>query len=92
MIASGIPSSDPAKDHRTPTGTFKINGSYRPALQTMTGGSSDKASPGYYSLEDIRNVSYFFEDYAIHGSYWHASYGLAPRVTAVSTRQSTMPE
>lgn len=79
MIASGIPSDDPAKDHRTPTGTFKINGSYRPASQTMSGGGSDKASPGYYSLEDIRNVSYFFEDYAIHGSYWHASYGLAPQ-------------
>ena len=79
MIASGIPSDDPTKDHRTPTGSFKINGSYRPASQTMTGGASDKALPGYYSLEDIRNVSYFFEDYAIHGSYWHASYGLYPQ-------------
>ncbi|MDB5080511.1 MAG: hypothetical protein JWP00_2435 [Chloroflexi bacterium] len=79
LIASGIPNSDPAKDHRTPTGIFKINGSYRPASQTMSGGGSDKASPGYYKLDDIRNVSYFFEDYAIHGSYWHASYGIAPQ-------------
>lgn len=79
MVATGIPSDDPAKDHRTPTGTFKIRGDYRPVTQTMSGGASDKASPGYYSLEDIRNVSYFFEDYAIHGSYWHASYGLYPQ-------------
>ena len=79
MIASGIPSDDPAKDHRTPTGTFKINGSYRPASQTMSGGGSDKAAPGFYSIEDIRNVSYFYQDYAIHGSYWHASYGLYPQ-------------
>ena len=79
MVATGIPNSDPTKDHRTPTGVFKINGSYRPASQTMSGGASDKALPGYYSIEDIRNVSYFYQDYAIHGSYWHASYGLYPQ-------------
>lgn len=80
MIASGIPNDDPEKDNRTPAGVFKVNGSYRPVSQTMSGGTGDKASGGdYYKLEDVRNVSYFFEDYAIHGSYWHARFGTFPQ-------------
>ncbi|HEX2914083.1 MAG TPA: L,D-transpeptidase [Chloroflexia bacterium] len=80
LIASGIPSSDPEKDHSTPVGVFHINGSYRPASQTMEGGTGDKASGGdYYKLDDIRYVNYFFQDYAIHGTYWHARFGIYPQ-------------
>ncbi len=81
LIASGIPNDDdPEKDHRTPTGTFKIDGTYRPASQTMEGGEGDKAAGGdYYKLEDIRNVSYFYQDYSIHGTYWHARFGTYPQ-------------
>jgi hypothetical protein len=79
MISSGVPSSDPDKDHRTPSGVFKIDGSYRPANQTMTGGEGDKATGGdYYNIKNIRNVSYFYQDYSIHGTYWHAWFGVAP--------------
>jgi lipoprotein-anchoring transpeptidase ErfK/SrfK len=79
MIASGVPSDDPEKDHRTPKGQFSIIGSYRPATQTMEGGDADKAiGPGHYKIENIRNVSYFFEDYSIHGTYWHAKFGIQP--------------
>lgn len=86
MIASGVPNDiDKTKDYRTPTGVFKIDGSYRPAVQSMEGGNraiggeliTDDST--YYKLEDIRNVSYFYQDYAIHGSYWHARYGQYPQ-------------
>jgi len=80
LIASGVPSDDPTKDHSTPKGTFAINGTYRPISQTMEGGNADKAIGGgeHYKLENIRNVNYFFEDYSIHGTYWHAKFGLRP--------------
>jgi hypothetical protein len=80
MIASGVPNdSDPEKDHRTPKGTFAIIGSYRPASQTMEGGDADKAiGDGHYKIENIRNVSYFYQDYSIHGTYWHAKFGITP--------------
>ncbi len=81
FIASGIPNEeDPDKDHRTPTGSYKIDGSYRPLTQTMEGGAGEKAAGGdYYKLEDIRNVSYFYQDYSIHGTYWHARFGTYPQ-------------
>ncbi len=80
FIASGIPNDDPLKDHSTPTGTYKIDGSYRPKSQTMEGGTADKAIGGdYYKIDDIRYVNYFFQDYAIHGSYWHARFGTYPQ-------------
>ncbi len=80
FIASGVPSNDPEKDHRTPKGTFSINGTYRPQSQTMEGGPSDKAiGDGRYKIENIRNVSYFYEDYSIHGTYWHAKFGIGPQ-------------
>lgn len=68
MIASGRPGYD------TVQGSFKLIGGYRPLSQVMEGGN--RASGTGYRLEDIRNVTYFFNDYAIHGSYWHAKYGL----------------
>jgi hypothetical protein len=79
FIASGVPNVDPTQDHRTPKGTFTIDGSYRPASQTMEGGNADKAIGGdYYKLENIRNVNYFYQDYSIHGTYWHAKFGIRP--------------
>jgi len=80
LIASGRPNTaDPANDHSTPKGTYKIDGSYRPATQTMENTTSDKAAPDYYKLDQIRDVSYFYQDYAIHGTYWHARFGTVPQ-------------
>ena len=32
---------------------------------------------GYnYELEDVPHVMYFFEDYALHGAYWHNNFGV----------------
>ena len=42
----------------------------------MAGGN--KATGTDYSIDDIRNVNYFYSDYAIHGTYWHAKFGIYP--------------
>lgn len=34
----------------------------------------DMSGPGYY-LSDVPYVMYFFEDYGIHGTYWHSNFG-----------------
>lgn len=51
----------------TPTvvGEFRIWVKVR--LQAMSG-------PGYY-LPDVPYVMFFFEDYSIHGTYWHNNFG-----------------
>ncbi|MBU2632139.1 L,D-transpeptidase, partial [Patescibacteria group bacterium] len=30
---------------------------------------------GKYYIKDVPNVMYFYKDYAIHGTYWHNSFG-----------------
>jgi lipoprotein-anchoring transpeptidase ErfK/SrfK len=49
----------------TVTGSYKIYVKYRSA--SMTG-------PDYY-LPDVPYVMYFYNDYAIHGTYWHNNFG-----------------
>ena len=49
----------------TVTGTFKIWIKVR--IQDMFG-------PGYY-LPDVPYVMYFYEDYGLHGTYWHNNFG-----------------
>lgn len=56
----------------TPTvkGVFKIYRKYD--LQDMKG-----RYPPYepYNLKNVPNVMYFYQAYAIHGAYWHNSFG-----------------
>lgn len=61
----------------TVKGDFKAIGGWRPLTQTMEGGN--RAAGNGYKLEEVRNVTYFFQDFAIHGSYWHAKFGLSPQ-------------
>jgi LysM repeat protein len=49
----------------TPTGTFNVYIRYR--AQAMSG-------PGYY-LPGVPYVLYFYQNYAIHGTYWHNNFG-----------------
>jgi len=49
----------------TVTGTYKIWIKVR--IQDMYG-------PGYY-LPDVPYVMYFYEDYGLHGTYWHNNFG-----------------
>lgn len=63
LISSGT------SEHRTVTGQFRIW--LRFQSQTMDG-----TRLGYdYYLENVPYVMYFFEDYAIHGAYWHNNFG-----------------
>lgn len=53
----------------TVTGQYRTNMKYE--SQDMNG-----YAIGYdYYLQDVPYVMYFFEDYAIHGAYWHNSFG-----------------
>ena len=45
----------------------------RTPLQTMSGGDRDDDT--YYNLPNVPWVQYFFGEYAIHGTYWHDSFG-----------------
>ncbi len=55
--------------NRTVTGQFRIW--LRFESQTMDG-----SLLGYdYYLEDVPYVMYFFEDYALHGTFWHNNFG-----------------
>jgi lipoprotein-anchoring transpeptidase ErfK/SrfK len=55
----------------TVTGSFRIYS--RTELQDMSGGS--KAAGDYYFQADVPWVQYFYQDYAIHGAYWHNMFG-----------------
>jgi lipoprotein-anchoring transpeptidase ErfK/SrfK len=56
-------------EHPTVTGQFRIWLSFE--SQTMDG-----RLLGYdYYLEDVPYVMYFYQDYALHGTYWHSNFG-----------------
>lgn len=56
-------------NHPTVTGQFRIW--LRFEAQDMNG-----RRLGYdYFLEDVPYVQYFFEDYALHGTFWHNNFG-----------------
>lgn len=58
-VSTGLPQTP------TVTGTFSIWIKVR--IQDMFG-------PGYY-LPDVPYVMYFYEDYGLHGTYWHNNFG-----------------
>jgi hypothetical protein len=58
------------KDHATPQGSYRIREKHVAA--TMDG---DVASDGPYSIEDVPWIMYFNGSYALHGAFWHASFG-----------------
>jgi lipoprotein-anchoring transpeptidase ErfK/SrfK len=65
LIASGM------RGYETVTGEFAIWLKVR--SQTMKGGS--KADGSYYNLPNVEWVSYFYQDYALHGAYWRKVFG-----------------
>jgi hypothetical protein len=71
LVATGRPG------YETVRGSYQAIGGYRPLSQTMSGGN--RAAGDGYELEEVRDVTYFYRDFAIHGSYWHAKFGLAPQ-------------
>lgn len=73
LISSGKKSSIKAKDHRTPTGTWRI---YVKHLTDTMDGDGTAAGDLPYSIEDVPYVMYFHKSYALHGAFWHANYGV----------------
>ena len=65
VISSGLP------QFPTVQGTFRIWA--KTAAQTMSGGS--RAGGDFYSLPNVQWVSYFYQDYGLHGAYWHNNFG-----------------
>lgn len=63
VIASGLPGTP------TVTGEFRVRTKVR--SQTMSGGEGAY----YYNLPNVQWVQYFYEDYGLHGTYWHNSFG-----------------
>ena len=55
----------------TITGTFGIQRKYR--YDDMTGGSWARGD--YYYLPNVPYAQYFYAGYALHGTYWHTSFG-----------------
>ena len=62
--------NDPSKDHRTPSGSFRIREKH--VSNTM---DDDTATDGPYSIEDVPWVMYFEKGYALHGAFWHSAFG-----------------
>jgi lipoprotein-anchoring transpeptidase ErfK/SrfK len=74
--------SSGTSNHPTVTGQFRIWIKYE--SQTMDG-----TLLGYdYYLENVPYVMYFYEDYALHGTFWHNNFGTPMSHGCVNMRTS----
>ena len=67
VVSSGLPGTP------TVTGEFRVI--TKVPDQVMSGGGNGPGTPGYYYLPHVKWVMYFYSEYALHGSYWHANFG-----------------
>jgi lipoprotein-anchoring transpeptidase ErfK/SrfK len=65
LVSTGVAS------HPTVIGQYKIYVKIR--SQAMSGGS--RFSHDYYYLPGVPNIMFFYNGYAIHGTYWHNNFG-----------------
>ena len=70
IVSTGRHDDDPAKDHSTRPGEFRIREKHIAA--TM---DADTASDGPYSIEDVPWIMYFDGSTALHGAFWHSRFG-----------------
>ena len=71
LISSGRHNDeDKSKDHRTKQGSFRIREKHIAA--TM---DDDGAADGTYLIQDVPWIMYFEGSFALHGAFWHASFG-----------------
>lgn len=71
IVSSGrSDDKDPTKDHKTKTGSFFIREKHVAA--TM---DDDSAADGPYSIQDVPWIMYFHGSIALHGAFWHSSFG-----------------
>lgn len=72
LISSGKENKDKEKDHRTPTGDYRIREKH---VTTTMDGDGSAVGDLPYSIEDVPYVMYFHKAYALHGAFWHGNYG-----------------
>lgn len=66
---------------RTPTGNFHIWEKLR--ATRMAGGEGDDA----YDLPNVPYVMYFYNDFGLHGAYWHDNFGHPMSHGCINMRQ-----
>lgn len=60
----------PEESFETPTGRWRI---YTKHISTTMDGNT--ASDGNYSIQDVPWTMFFYGSYALHGAFWHRSFG-----------------
>lgn len=73
LISSGREADDPKKDHRTPTGEWRIREKH---ITTTMDGDGTAAGDLPYSIEDVPYAMYYEGSYALHTAFWHQNYGV----------------
>jgi hypothetical protein len=69
LISSGK-KGKPEESFETPTGRFRI---YSKQITSNMDGAT--ATDGNYAIQDVPWVMYFQGSYALHGAFWHESFG-----------------
>ncbi len=64
LVSTGKPG------HETPTGLYRIQSKH--VSTTM---DDDSSEDGAYSIEDVPWTMYFHGNYALHGAFWHYTFG-----------------
>ncbi len=70
IVSTGRHGSEAGKDFTTVTGNFRIREKH--VTDTM---DDDASTDGTYRIEDVPWVMYFEKSYALHGAFWHSSFG-----------------
>jgi hypothetical protein len=73
MVSTGKQSQDKEKDHRTPSGQWRIREKH---ITTTMDGDGTAAGDLPYSIEDVPFAMYFDGSYAVHGAFWHRNFGV----------------
>ena len=73
LISSGRESKIKDKDHRTPTGEWRIREKH---ITTTMDGDGSAAGDLPYSIEDVPYVMYYHRSFALHGAFWHTNFGM----------------
>ncbi|MEM9693636.1 MAG: L,D-transpeptidase [Myxococcota bacterium] len=71
LISPGKKSSNRRKDHRTKVGKWRVREKH--ITTTMDGDGPAGDLP--YSIQDVPYVQYYDGSYALHGAFWHNSFG-----------------
>ncbi len=72
LVSSGRESKIKDKDHRTPTGEWRVREKH---ITTTMDGDGTAAGDLPYSIEDVPYVMYYYRSFATHAAFWHSNFG-----------------